>query len=93
MPAVPPLLNITANASFLDPATHAELSSNSGTTTSQLKAQWTSPSDILSLLLLLGPDVIQQALAQVVGRRVTPVAFSFGWVAYAMNALLSAVGG
>ncbi|KAL8687110.1 MAG: hypothetical protein Q9224_005250 [Gallowayella concinna] len=59
---------------------------------SQLKAQWISPNDILSILLLLGPDVIQRALAQAVGRRVTPVAFSFGWVTYAVNALLSALG-
>lgn len=43
--------------------------------------------------MLLGPDVLQRALAQVVGRRVTPVAFSFGWASYAVNALLSAAGG
>ena len=63
------------------------------TSVSELQNQWSNPNDILSLLLLLGPDVIQQALAQLVGRRVTPVAFSFGWAAYSISALFSAIGG
>lgn len=58
-----------------------------------LVAQWYSPSDTLSVLLLLGPDIVLRAVAQLAGRAVTPVAFSFGWVAYAVNALLSTVGG
>lgn len=70
----------------------------------QLRAQWVNPSDILSLLLLIGGDVVQKAISQMVGYTiklpgravhgipVTPVAFSFGWVAYAFNNLLSAVG-
>lgn len=59
-----------------------------------LRIQWTNPSDILSLLLLLGGDVIQRALAQQTGDHSwpTPVVFSFGWVAYAFLGLLSAVG-
>lgn len=60
---------------------------------SQLRAQWHSPSDILSLLLILGPDVVQRALAQLVGTRYVPVGFSFGWVAYSINALLAIAGG
>ena len=71
---------------------------------SQLQAQWRNPGDILSLLLLVGGDVIQKALAQFVGyhihldkdRRlsisVAPVAFSFGWVSYAFSSLLVAFG-
>lgn len=59
----------------------------------ELKNQWSNPNDVLSLLLLLGPDVIQRALAQLVGRRITPVAFSFGWAAYSITALFSAIGG
>lgn len=60
----------------------------------QLRLQWGSPGDILSLLLLVGGDVLQQALAQQSGDSLpTPVVFSFGWVAYAFTALLSAVGG
>ncbi|KAL7928853.1 hypothetical protein V8C35DRAFT_316940 [Trichoderma chlorosporum] len=57
-----------------------------------LSAQWTSPGDILSVLLLLGPEIVQRAVAQLAGRAVTPVAFSFGWVAYAAAALLSTFG-
>ena len=59
----------------------------------QLRTQWQNPSDILSLLLLLAPDVIQRSIAQLNGRGLTPVAFSFGWVAYSVSALLSTVGG
>ena len=59
----------------------------------QLKLQWGNPSDILSLLLLVGGDVLRQALAQQGGDCFpTPVVFSFGWVAYAFIALLSVVG-
>lgn len=62
------------------------------TPNNQLRSQWTNPSDILSLLLLVGGDVIQKALGQRAGHRFTPVAFSFGWVSYAFSVLLSAVG-
>lgn len=59
----------------------------------ELRSQWVSPVDILSLLLLVGGDVVQQALAQQAGLKLpTPVVFSFGWVGYAFTALLSAVG-
>lgn len=56
-------------------------------------AQWINPGDIFDVLLLLGPEVVQQAVAQLAGRAVTPVAFSFGWVAYSVKALLAVVGG
>lgn len=46
----------------------------------------------MSVLLLVGGDVIQRALAQLSGGPITPVAFSFGWVTYAVSALLAAVG-
>ncbi|KAF7588228.1 hypothetical protein BBP40_005979 [Aspergillus hancockii] len=65
---------------------------NSATVSDYLSAQWKNPSDILSVLMLLGPDIVQRAVAQLAGRIVTPVAFSFGWVAYAASALLSSVG-
>ena len=62
-------------------------------TSEELRSQWVSPNDILSLLLLVGGDVVQQALAQQAGNKFpTPVVFSFGWVGYAFTALLSAVG-
>ncbi|KAJ5893477.1 hypothetical protein N7495_005168 [Penicillium taxi] len=65
---------------------------NPTSTADYFAAQWVNPGDIFSILLLLGPEVIQQAVAQLAGRQITPVAFSFGWVAYAIKALLSAVG-
>lgn len=61
----------------------------------QLSAQWTEPGDIFSVLLILGADVIQLACAAMTGGPgllPTPVAFSFGWVAYAISALLAALG-
>jgi hypothetical protein len=69
-----------------------------------LRSQWSNPGDILSLLLLIGGDIVQKAIAQLVGYTIkpfgergpsigiTPVAFSFGWVAYGFTNLLSAVG-
>lgn len=69
----------------------------------ELQEQWANPSDILSLLLLVGGDVVQKAIAQMVGPQiklrgvqrsvsVVPVAFSFGWVAYGFSNLLAACG-
>merc|ERR1712093_866825 len=54
--------------------------------------QWENPSDVFSVLLILGGDVVERALAQLAGSPVTPVAFSFGWVAYAVTAVVSAIG-
>ncbi|KAF2992998.1 hypothetical protein E8E14_000555 [Neopestalotiopsis sp. 37M] len=62
---------------------------------SQIRAQWTDPSDIMSLLLLVGADVIQTALAQQTGGAnwpPPPVVFTFGWVAYSFCGVLAAVG-
>jgi hypothetical protein len=56
------------------------------------RRQWSNPNDILSLLLLLGPNIVQRAIAQLSGNSVTPVAFSFGWVTYSLNALLAVIG-
>ncbi|PLB54560.1 hypothetical protein P170DRAFT_373799 [Aspergillus steynii IBT 23096] len=58
----------------------------------ELSDQWKNPSDVFSVLLILGGDIVARALAQVSGSRLTPVAFSFGWVAYAVTAVVSAVG-
>jgi hypothetical protein len=72
----------------------ADMTDSSTTAMSSwMLSQWRNPGDILSVLLLLGPDVIQRAIAQLAGRAITPVAFSFGWVAYAVSALLSSFGG
>ncbi|OTB01309.1 hypothetical protein M426DRAFT_266400 [Hypoxylon sp. CI-4A] len=69
----------------------------------ELSSQWHSPRDILSLLLLIGGDVVQKAIVQLFGVYIqpigrfprlylTPVAFSFGWVGYAFTSLASIVG-
>lgn len=58
-----------------------------------LRENWKNPSDILSVLLLLAPNIVQVAVAQSTGRLVTPVAFSFGWVAYSAGALMRTFGG
>ncbi|KAH7150347.1 hypothetical protein B0J13DRAFT_499347 [Dactylonectria estremocensis] len=68
-----------------------------------LRSQWANPGDILSILLLIGGDIVQKAIAQLVGHQVrlpgtkthlsiAPVAFSFGWATYAFSNLLAAVG-
>ncbi|KAI9658289.1 MAG: hypothetical protein M1821_002422 [Bathelium mastoideum] len=57
------------------------------------EAQWVSPSNYaFTILLLLGGDVVARALAQLSGGRITPVAFSFGWVSYATSGINSAIG-
>jgi len=65
----------------------------------QFRNQWRNPADILSLLLLIGGDIVQKAIAQLVGYSIpslgiplVPVAFSFGWVAMGFSQLVSAVG-
>lgn len=59
-----------------------------------IKSQWQTPGDIFSVLLIIGGDIIQRAIAQLSGGpfNFTPVAFSFGWVAYSVGAVLSAIG-
>ncbi|CAK9260005.1 unnamed protein product [Sphagnum jensenii] len=61
-------------------------------TDSLLSSQWQNPADILSVLLIIGGDVIQKAIAQLSGDYLVPVAFSFGWVAYLFSTLMSIVG-
>lgn len=72
-------------------------------TTTQLDSQWRNPSDILSLLLIIGGDIVQHAIAQLFGVYIqpspkwpkiylTPVAFSFGWVGYAFISLATVMG-
>lgn len=69
------------------------MSSTEGiSTAAQLSAQWTNPNDVLSLLLIIGGDIVQTALAQTAGRWITPVCFSFGWVAYSFSTLVRVLG-
>lgn len=61
-------------------------------------SQFKSPQSILSVLFLVGGDIVQKAIAQMPGGRYTgrftwtPAVFSFGWVSYAVNSLSSALG-
>jgi hypothetical protein len=72
--------------------TSSTLQSTNQSFSSQLRDQWSNPGEILSVLLIVGADVIQKALAQFNGQTFKPVAFSFGWVAYAYSYLLQTVG-
>ncbi|KAK3707959.1 hypothetical protein LTR37_011811 [Vermiconidia calcicola] len=60
-----------------------------------LRDQWHNPSDIFTILLIIGGEVVQIAIAQLCAGRVSflaPVTFSFGWVSYAVSTALRAVG-
>ncbi|KAL0567623.1 hypothetical protein V5O48_014368, partial [Marasmius crinis-equi] len=62
---------------------------------SAVREQWRDPNDVLTLLMIIGGDVVQSALAQLASSHpkfFTPIAFSFGWVAYSFSAILSVVG-
>lgn len=63
--------------------------------TDHFTQQFANPKEVTSILLLLGGNVVQKAVAQLTGGRhtiFTPVVFSFGWVAYAVNSVATAVG-
>ncbi|KAI9853644.1 MAG: hypothetical protein M1813_002035 [Trichoglossum hirsutum] len=49
-----------------------------GIPSDRLSAQWENPSEVFSVLFILGGGVVQRAIAQLAGSSVTPVAFSFG---------------
>ncbi|KZT05695.1 uncharacterized protein LAESUDRAFT_726621 [Laetiporus sulphureus 93-53] len=64
-----------------------------------VKSQWANPNDILSILTIIGGDIVKTALASLAAPTplfgflpLTPVAFSFGWVGYAFSAILSSIG-
>lgn len=53
-----------------------------------LRAQWSNPTDIFTILLIFGGEVVQVAMAQLCAGPVpylTPVSFSFGWVSILRN--------
>jgi hypothetical protein len=54
-------------------------------TASNFRAQWVNPSDLFSILLIIGGDVIAIAQAAPSGGPINPVTFSFGWVSYAIS--------
>lgn len=61
-------------------------------TAKELAVQWINPSDVLTVLMIIGGDVVRTALAQASGTLFTPVCFSFGWVAYIFMALIGVLG-
>ncbi|KAL6912792.1 hypothetical protein FSST1_010552 [Fusarium sambucinum] len=61
-------------------------------TSHQLAAQWVNPSDVSTILFVLGGDVVQKAYSQAAGTAYVPVCFSFGCVAYAFVALVGIIG-
>ncbi|KAI0738281.1 hypothetical protein C8Q80DRAFT_1076112, partial [Daedaleopsis nitida] len=74
---------------------HPRNALNTNTTFSEQAASWQNPEDILSVLMVIGGDIVQRAVAQLAGTGpgpFCPVAFSFGWLAYSVSALTSAVG-
>jgi hypothetical protein len=61
--------------------------------TAFLRLQWANPAEIMPLLLIIGGDIVQKALAQLSGGYFVPVPFSFGWVAYSFSVLTAVFGG
>ncbi|KAF2793874.1 hypothetical protein K505DRAFT_349649 [Melanomma pulvis-pyrius CBS 109.77] len=68
------------------------MATSTNSTVSQLRSQWSNPTDVLSVLLIIGGDIVQKALAQTAGGIITPVCFSFGWVAYSFSTLVGVIG-
>lgn len=65
---------------------------NKGQVYSFLSSQLRNPCYILPLLLVLGGDIVQKALAQATGHGPAPVSFSFGWAAYSFKTVMRLVG-
>lgn len=55
-------------------------------------SQFSNPSEVFSVMLIIGGDIIQKAIAQRTGHKLTLIAFSFGWVAYSVTTLMAAFG-
>ncbi|KAL4925528.1 uncharacterized protein BDV17DRAFT_294422 [Aspergillus undulatus] len=78
-----PLVNLARTRRDFDP----------GATSESFREEWSSPSNYaFTILLLIGGDLVNRALAQLAGGYLAPVAFSFGWVSYATSAVCSALG-
>ncbi|KAI9852386.1 MAG: hypothetical protein M1838_000908 [Thelocarpon superellum] len=61
-------------------------------TVSELRAQWRNPSEVLSILMSIGGDIVQKALASLAGDPYVPICFSFGWVNYAFTMIMALIG-
>lgn len=67
-----------APISFAAPLFHRDADDASSSPIETLRTQWTQPADVFSVLLLLGGDLVNKALAQLAGGTLTPVTLSFG---------------
>lgn len=57
-------------------------------TGTEFAREWANPSAVVAVtLMLVGGNVVHEALAQTTGKLFTPVCFSFGWVGYALARL------
>lgn len=66
--------------------TSANMADDFPGTAAWLRGQWSNPSDIFTILLIIGGDIVRVAVAQLCAGPVpylTPVSFSFGWVGLA----------
>jgi len=73
-------------------STMSAISDGASVSTSEaLEDQWRMPQEVLGLLLIVGPEIVQKALSQCAPNRL-PVAFSFGWVGYSFSAMTSLLG-
>ncbi|KAI0528299.1 hypothetical protein F5B22DRAFT_584534 [Xylaria bambusicola] len=62
-------------------------------TGTELAREWANPSVAVAIVLMfVGGNVIREAFAQSTGKLLTPVCFSFGWVAYALSSLKDTFG-
>jgi len=62
-------------------------------TGTELAREWANPSVVVAtVLMFVGGNVVQEALAQSTGKLFTPVCFSFGWVSYALSSLKDVFG-
>lgn len=58
-----------------------------------LAREWANPSvAVVTVLMFVGGNVVREAFAQSTGKLLTPVCFSFGWVAYALSSLKNTFG-
>jgi hypothetical protein len=44
----------------------------------EFRDQWVHPSNVFTVLLILGGDIVGRSIAQLAGGGLTPVTFSFG---------------
>lgn len=84
--------SVPANSNVLVNRAAEAAATTSSSTSTLLSQQWSNPSDVLSVLLIIGGDIVQKALAETSGGLFTPVCFSFGWVAYSFTALVNILG-